>query len=172
VIIAKFWTFAFKYAIHLHNLKPIAACDNKCPYELFTGEQPPHHLTNIHIFGCPIYVLEKNLADNNGIPKWKLHAYYSVYVGHSKYHASNVVLVWNPKTKLVSLQYHVFFGKEFTTVLSDKPLNLEDIDLVLIDLLCSSVGYAMTFKVLADDSQKLLFHSAIHSDIEPGEQNL
>ena len=34
------------------------------------------------------------------------------------------------------------------------------------------VGHVMTFKVLADDSQKVLFHSAIHSAIEPGEQNL
>jgi len=30
----------------------------------------------------------------------------------------------------------------------------------------------MTFKVLADDSQKVLFRSAIRSAIEPGEQNL
>jgi len=30
----------------------------------------------------------------------------------------------------------------------------------------------MTFKVLADDSQKVLFHSAIHSAIMLGEQNL
>ncbi len=30
----------------------------------------------------------------------------------------------------------------------------------------------MTFKVLADDTQKVLFHSAICSAIEPGEQNL
>ena len=34
------------------------------------------------------------------------------------------------------------------------------------------VGHAMTFKVLADDSQRVLFHSAIHSAIAPGEQNL
>jgi len=30
----------------------------------------------------------------------------------------------------------------------------------------------MTFKVLADDSQRVLFHSAIHSMILPGGQNL
>ena len=34
------------------------------------------------------------------------------------------------------------------------------------------VGHAMTFKVLADDSQKILFHSGIHSALEPGQQNL
>jgi len=34
------------------------------------------------------------------------------------------------------------------------------------------VGHAMTFKVLADDLQKVLFHSAIRSTLTPGEQNL
>jgi len=34
------------------------------------------------------------------------------------------------------------------------------------------VGHAMTFKVLADDSQKILFHSGIHSALEPSQQNL
>jgi len=34
------------------------------------------------------------------------------------------------------------------------------------------VSHAMTFKVLADDSQKVLFCSAICSAIAPGEQNL
>jgi len=34
------------------------------------------------------------------------------------------------------------------------------------------VGHAMTFKVLADDSQQVPFHSAICSAIDPGEQNL
>ncbi len=34
------------------------------------------------------------------------------------------------------------------------------------------VSHAMTFKVLEDDSQKVLFHSAICSVTEPGEQNL
>jgi len=108
VITAKFWTFAIKHAIHLHNLKPIAAWDNKCPYELFTGEEPPHQLTDIHIFGCPVYILNKNLADNNGIPKWKSCAYSGIYISHSDHHASNVMLVW---TKLVSPQYHVVFDK-------------------------------------------------------------
>jgi len=34
------------------------------------------------------------------------------------------------------------------------------------------VGHVMTFKVLVDNFQKILFHSAICSAIEPGEPNL
>jgi len=35
-----------------------------------------------------------------------------------------------------------------------------------------NVGHVMTFKVLTDDTQKVLYRSAIRSAIEPGEQNL
>ena len=37
-------------------------------------------------------------------------------VGHSKHHASNVILVYNPITKLVSPQYHIVFDKDFTLI--------------------------------------------------------
>jgi len=104
VITTEFWAFTFKHAICFHNLKLIASHNQKCPYELFTGEEPPHHPTDICVFGCPIYILENNLANDNGIPKWKSHAYCSISIGHSEHHASNVILVWNPKTKLVSPQ--------------------------------------------------------------------
>ena len=38
------------------------------------------------------------------------------YLGRSPSHASNVALVLNPKTGLVSPQYHVVFDDDFTTV--------------------------------------------------------
>ena len=38
--------------------------------------------------------------------------------------------------------------------------------------IAENVGHAMTFKVLANNSQKVLFRSAICSAIAPGEQNL
>jgi len=116
VITADFWTFAVKHAIQLHNMRPIADRNNKCPYELFTSEIPPHYLPDFHVFGCPVYILEKNLADNNGIPKWKARSYQGVYVSHSDNHASYIVLVWNPLIKLVSPLYHVILDEEFTMV--------------------------------------------------------
>jgi len=117
IITANFWTFTVKHAIQLHNMQPIADCDNKCPYKLFTSETTPHHLPDFCIlFGCPVYILEQNLANNNGIPKWKACSYQGIYIGHSDNHASNVMLVWNPLTKLVSPQYHVVLDEEFTMV--------------------------------------------------------
>jgi len=113
----------------------IADCANKSPFKLFTGEMPPHHLSDFCIFGCPVYILEKNLADNNGIPKWKACSYQGIYIGHSDTHASNVMLVWNPLTKLVSSQYHIIFDEEFTMVSPAAQANCKCLDIAFKELL-------------------------------------
>jgi hypothetical protein len=69
------------------------------------------------VFGSPVYVLDKALQDSNlGPGKWKDHCHLGVYIGHSPYHASNVIQVYNPKTHLVSPQYHVVHDESFDTV--------------------------------------------------------
>jgi hypothetical protein len=39
-----------------------------------------------------------------------------LYVGRSPSHAANVALIFNPHTGHVSLQFHVIFDEDFTTV--------------------------------------------------------
>jgi hypothetical protein len=78
----------------------------------------PHDLK---VFGSPVYVLDKALQDGLiGPGKWKKRCYQGVYIGHSPHHASNVILVYNPKTWLVSPQYHVVHDESFDTVQIDK----------------------------------------------------
>jgi len=68
-------------------------------------------------FGCPCYVLDARLqSDPKGVPKWELCARVGIYLGRSPAHASTVALVLNPKTGLVSPQFHVVFDDDFTTV--------------------------------------------------------
>ena len=55
-------------------------------------------------------------AGGPGAPKWEPRARLGIYVGHSPIHAGSVALVLNPKTGLVSPQYHVVFDDDFTTV--------------------------------------------------------
>jgi hypothetical protein len=114
VITSEFWSFAVKQAINIHNSTPRKDQEH-CPYTLFTGEQPRQHPDDFRVFGCPVYVLDPALQDGNAVPKWDSRCYQGVYVGHSPHHASNVVLVYNPKTKLVSPQYHIFFDEGFQT---------------------------------------------------------
>jgi hypothetical protein len=48
-----------------------------------------------------------------------------IYVGQSKHHSSNVALVYNPRTQLVSPQYHLIYDEGFETVSSANPVAIE-----------------------------------------------
>lgn len=75
-------------------------------------------LANFHPFGCPCYILDARLqsAGGGGPPKWDPRARLGIYVGHSPMHAGNVALVLNPRTGLISPQFHVIFDDDFSTV--------------------------------------------------------
>jgi hypothetical protein len=73
-------------------------------------------LRNFHTFGCPCYILDSRVQSNpKGLPTWEPRARLGIYLGHSPAHAGSVALVMNPKTGLVSLQFHVIFDNTFST---------------------------------------------------------
>jgi hypothetical protein len=66
------WPFAVDQAVYIWNHLPDS--DTKLsPIELFTQTKfrNHHHLQNLHIFGCPVYVLDPTLQDAKRLPKWK-----------------------------------------------------------------------------------------------------
>ena len=64
-----------------------------------------------------MYILDSRLQKNlKGVPKWEPRSRLSIYVGHLPAHAGSVVLVLNPKTGLLSPQYHVVYYDQFSTV--------------------------------------------------------
>jgi hypothetical protein len=69
----------------------------------------PTRMKHFHTFGCPAYVLDARLQDAGGAgpPKWDPRARLGIYLGHSPSHAGSVALVLNPRTGLVSPQFHV-----------------------------------------------------------------
>ena len=74
-------------------------------------------LKHYHAFCCPVYILDSILQTNQkGVPKWEPRSRLGIYVGHSPAHAGSVALVLNPKTGLVSAQYHVVYNDQFSTV--------------------------------------------------------
>ena len=75
-------------------------------------------LNHFHTFGCPVYILDARLQSvgGGGPPKWDPRACPGIYLGHSPSHAVSVALVMNPKTGLVSLQFHLVFDDNFETV--------------------------------------------------------
>ncbi|MGL6008734.1 MAG: hypothetical protein ACRC1D_04685 [Culicoidibacterales bacterium] len=111
------WPFAVKcYEDRMNHL--VHRSDNRTPFETLTDLDPmPFNFSKFHTFGCPCYVLDHRLQSGTGmIPKWEPRSRMGIYVGRSPSHASNVGLILNPRTGLVSPQFHVVYDDDFTTV--------------------------------------------------------
>eukprot|EP00983_Pelagomonas_calceolata_P017841 559838-Pelagomonas_calceolata.AAC.1 len=65
------WPMAVKHACFLYNHVPNHTT-GLSPSDLFTRTRwPQKKFLDIHVWGCPVYVLEKSLQDGKKIPKWK-----------------------------------------------------------------------------------------------------
>ena len=111
------WPFALKAAQDRLNQLNVDL-KGTTPDMRFSGVAAVNlRLRDFHTFGCPCYILDSRLQTNpKGVPKWEPRARLGIYLGRSPAHAGNVALVLNPKTGLVSPQFHVVFDDEFTTV--------------------------------------------------------
>lgn len=110
------WPMAVAHAVYLYNHMP-SVDTGISPADLFTKtrwEQRKFH--DVHVWGCPVYVLDKSLSDGKKIPRWKPRSKRSMYMGNSPQHASTVPLVLNPETGSITAQFHVVFDDWFATV--------------------------------------------------------
>ena len=116
VITKSLWPFAYKAACRSRN-KFNLDDDGLSPDEKMSGLKVQQELKNEHTLFCPVYVLNGKLQSGLGaIPKWNPRSNAGIFLGHSPDHASNVALVLNLTTGLVSPQYHVVFDDGFSTV--------------------------------------------------------
>ena len=118
------WPFAVDQAVYIWNHLPHPK-HKLSPIEHFTSAAfgNHHHLQRLHVFGCPVFVLDAKLQDGKKLPKWERRSRRGVYLGVSKAHSSTVHLVLNPDTGYVSPQYHVIFDDTFSTVFSEGAFN-------------------------------------------------
>jgi hypothetical protein len=72
-------------------------------------------IQNHHHFGCPTYVLKKELQDHKKIRKWSDRTRVGINLGYSSRHALNVSLILNLQRGLVSPQYHCQYDDLFET---------------------------------------------------------
>ena len=113
------WPMAVKHACHLFNHVPNHTT-GLSPTDIFTRTRwPQKKFLDMHVWGCPVYVLEKSLQDGKKIPKWKPRSNRSMYMGVSPYHASTVPLVLSTGTGAITPQFHVVFDDWFATIGSD-----------------------------------------------------
>ena len=122
---AALWPLAVDHAVRLHNFMPNPATGIS-PHDLFTKTRwSLTNFQNFHVFGCPVYVLDKTIQDGRKLPRWKPRSSRQVYVGLSNKHASTVPLCLSLDSGAITPQFHVVFDEDFTTVSSD-PNTLPD----------------------------------------------
>ena len=136
------WPMAVHYAIYVCNNIPRTY--NVSPSDLFLGTRVPRHkLQNMHVWGCPDYVLNPSLQAGQKIPRWEPRSKRGVFFGLSMVHSSKVPQVLNLTTGSITTQFHVVFDDLFSTVSSiareDQPpshwsdLCLENTELIPMD---------------------------------------
>ncbi len=110
-----FWQYALRSAVHLHNTLPVLE-GGTSRLEHFSSVQVGSKMKHHHVFGCPVFALENDLAVGSSIPHWSPHARLGVNLGSSPSHARNVYLVLNLHTGCISPQYHCQFNDFFETM--------------------------------------------------------
>ena len=110
------WPFAVLHAVYLVNRVPSPET-GLSPYELFTRTTWPRiKFQDFHVWGCPVYVLDKSLADNHRISRWRPRAERYVYLGHSPKLSHSAPLLLDLHTGKVKPRFHVVFDDWFQTV--------------------------------------------------------
>ena len=111
------WPFALEHAVCIWNNVP-RQDSKKTPWELFTGNNRENYsyLNKLHVWGCPVYVLDPKLQDGKKLPKWKARTRRGQYLGYSPEHSSHIGRILNLRTGYVSEQFHVVYDDHFSSV--------------------------------------------------------
>ena len=126
------WSFALDHVMWLYTKIP-QRLSGVTPLEMATNCKADHtDLACTHVWGCPCYVLDPVLQNNNKIPNWNRRARMGHFVGFSRLHSSAVALVCNFHTGHISPQYHVALDNKAETVFSNGWSSEE------IDTICNS----------------------------------
>jgi hypothetical protein len=100
------WPMTVQHAVFLYNHMPSLE-NGLSPHDLFSKTRWEHRqFLDFHMWGCPVYVLDKTLSDGKKIIKWKPRLQHCIYMGLSKKHATSVPLVLNPIMSAVAWAVH------------------------------------------------------------------
>ena len=110
------WPMAVSHAVYLINHMPNPST-GWSPHDLFSRQRwEQRKFADLHVWGCPTYVLEKRLSDGMKIPRWQPRSKRSMYMGVSVKHASSVPLLLNPESGAITAQFHIVFDDWFATI--------------------------------------------------------
>lgn len=117
------WPMAVAHATYIHNRMP-RRDTGLSPYELLSRTNwERKKLLDLHVWGCPTYVLDPRVQDGKQIPRWTPRSRRGQYMGNSPRHASTVPLILNLLTHRINAQFHCVFDDWFSTV----DMNLDEV---------------------------------------------
>jgi hypothetical protein len=118
VIESSLWPMAVSHAIFIWNRMPDPT-NGLSPIDVFTRSRYEHRrFHDLHVWGCPMYVLDKRLSDGTSIPRWKPRSQRMAYMGTSPRHAANSPMALNPESGAIRQQWNVVFDDWYATVTS------------------------------------------------------
>ena len=113
---AQLWPMAVEHAVFLYNHLPDPHTGLSL-HDMFTQTHWPHSkFHDLHVWGCPVYVLDKTIQDGKKIPCWHPRSECRIYMGLSKQHASSISLALQLSTGTITPQFHVVFDDWFATI--------------------------------------------------------
>ena len=147
------WPMVVQHATFLWNGVPDPTT-GLSPLDIFSKSRyNMSKFHDIHVWGSPVYVLDKRISDGRKLPRWQPRSTRCMYVGVAPTYASTVPLVLNPSTGSITPQFHVVFDDNFSTVNGD-PRQLPDYN--------SDEWYKLfgesTFQYVIDDNDDFNLH--------------
>ncbi len=128
-----FWSFTVKHSVWIYNRVP-NAWSGLTLLELVTKERSDYReILRCHVWGCPVYVLEAKLQNDQKLPKWNRRACLGQFVGFSDEHSSLVANVRHLTTGYISPQFHFVFDNLFETV------NCIGVDDCIVESICNGL---------------------------------
>ena len=112
------WPYAVRQAQDVSNYLPMND-QGHSPIKRFFGTDVAPRLGKFHIFGCPIFTLEKRLQSKQSVPCWDTRDRLGIYLGKSPMDARNVSNVLSTSSGCVLPQFHVIHDDFFETVQRD-----------------------------------------------------
>ena len=156
------WSFAVKHSVWLYNRLPNRE-SGITPLEHLTRARSDHRdILCAHVWGCPVFVLEPKLQNDQKLPKWNRRSRMGQFLGFSDEHSSLVANVRNLSTGYISPQCHLVFDDLFETDVC-KGDNDNVVDGICNDLFeCSRDWYA---EEEYDDVGKLIYRPPPLDDV-------
>ena len=102
IVDATLWLMCVNHAMWIYNHVPnMKTCIS--PNDLWSKTKfPLNQLHDTHLFGCPVYILEKKLADGKSMPRWEACSQRVMYLGQAPDCTGSKPLVLNLQTRNIT----------------------------------------------------------------------